>query len=853
VLRARGLQTKGKNGTNNCFVTIALGKEKYQTSVKDKSEPSVNWNEECELKIPDQGNRAELTLTCLHRNNLSLDEFLGQVTLPLNEMDVYDRPRAKWFKLESKPGKEKKNKERGELEVRIAFVVKSGSLTDLSKKDKHKSSIGQLASSVGGSLLSIGNGEKRRSIKKLAGSLSSKLHIRSKKKQEAGGDDSSSFGGSFASLGTPNSSTGRGQNGGSGRRRGGQRAGEADPGVISEDEDEFVFDNLSHKSSGSSLNIQRSGLQPPAAGTPNFAPRHPSPLLNNNNGVSGVGAKGKPAGRPATLDEDMPIDAEMEQLELDFSVRAHARANSSAVGGGGAGGGGGVGGVSTLPPSKPPRIPEQLEREREREREKELEQEREREQKLEQERKKQQELDATTDEWATKLYGGSKFLEIGTSDSLKRRSWEARVPIPASTDEPPPVPTSSSSSSSSSSESDEEEPVVVAKPPPAAKAAPPPSQIETLIPPPVVPAPVVSTPKVPTPVVPTPSLGMGTPLASSSSLFSPEVEHRNFDTFNASFAKFEQRNSTAIFADEPELEDLEPEPERKAPTPTARPKPQPRVLIDPRAEEEKEKARQQRAEEDARLEAELRLNEQRLREEEAALQRELEEEEAEREREREREHERQKLEEQRRREAKRWEEDQRLLSFAKRSTSLEEPVGTKIIVPVDPEAEIDVDIELDVEPEHNFLTPEQSPKEFQTNGGEKRLGKFKYGNKRDKYNNENDSNSPSPKATERIIIGHEKSQSHAERRSEISAQLAKKYEGKSREELMLIANGMENEALLQRQRVKELEDYLDNLLLRVMETHPKILQNPYSRTTSAKRYANSPRSFWSLPRTKITH
>lgn len=49
MLRARGLQTKGKNGTNNCFVTIALGKEKYQTSVKDKSEPSVNWNEECEL------------------------------------------------------------------------------------------------------------------------------------------------------------------------------------------------------------------------------------------------------------------------------------------------------------------------------------------------------------------------------------------------------------------------------------------------------------------------------------------------------------------------------------------------------------------------------------------------------------------------------------------------------------------------------------------------------------------------------------------------------------------------------------------------------------------------------------
>nr|NP_001285412.1 Rab11 interacting protein, isoform D [Drosophila melanogaster]AHN59882.1 Rab11 interacting protein, isoform D [Drosophila melanogaster] len=807
VQRARGLLTKGKNGTNNCFVTIALGKEKYQTSVKDKAETSVNWNEECELKIPDQGNRAELTLTCLHRNNLGIDEFLGQATLPLNEMDVYDRPRAKWFKLESKPGKEKKNKERGELEVRIAFVVKSGSLTDLSKKDKHKSSIGQLASSVGGSLLSIGNGEKRRGIKKLAGSLSSKLHIRSKKKnQEAGADDSSSFGGSFASLGTPNSSNGRGQNGGSGRRRGGQRAGEADPGVISEDEDEFVFDNLSHKSSGSSLNIQRIGLQPPPVGTPNFTPRHPSPLLNN--GVSGVGsgsAKGKQAVLPATLDEDASIDAEMEQLELDFSVRAHARANANASASGNA---------STLPPpSKPPRIPlsqvdEQpaagsLEREKPKE--------------------KPAEVESDKDEWASKLYGGGKYLEIGSSNSLKRRSWEDRVPLPASVEEPPPLHSSSSSSSSSSDSDDDDE-----KPP---QAAPPPVPVPASLP---VPSAAASTASA-DPVV-----------ATSSSLFSPDVEHRNFDTFNASFAKYEQRNSTAIFADEPELEDLTVELEKPAPTPTARPKPQPRATADLRAEEEKAKeeaARQLRAEEDARLEAELRLNEERLREEEEAMQRELEEEK-----------ERQKqlqMDEQQRREAKRWEEDQRLLSFAKRSTSLEEPVPEKqelkhereLVAKQEPEKTLDT---AEPEPEHNFLTPEQSPKEFQTNGSgsgsgerwEKRLGKFKYGNKRDKYNNDNDSNSPSPKSTERIIIGHEKSGSHADRRSEISAQLAKKYEGKSREELMLIANGMENEALLQRQRVKELEDYLDNLLLRVMETHPKILQNPYSRTTSAKSYKN---------------
>ncbi|XP_023176360.2 rab11 family-interacting protein 1 isoform X2 [Drosophila hydei] len=808
VQRARGLLTKGKNGTNNCFVTIALGKEKYQTSVKDKAEASVNWNEECELKIPDQGNRAELTLTCLHRNNLGIDEFLGQATLPLKDMDVYDRPRAKWFKLESKPGKEKKNKERGELEVRIAFVVKSGSLTDLSKKDKHKSSIGQLASSVGGSLLSIGQGEKRKSIKKLAGSLSSKLHIRSKKKQPDG-DDSGSFSGSFASIGTPNSSSGLGGvGGGSGRRRG-QRAGEADPGVISEDEDEFVFDNLSHKSSGSSLNIQRSGLQPPSSnGNNNFAPRNPSPLLSNG----GSYAKGKlNGGKPKlqeTVDED-PIVAEMEQLELDFSVRAR----------------------TLPPPSKPPRTQQTQQ---------ELESEREKDQKPEGNGQIQLETvppqsvaPNQVDEWESKLYGGGKYLEIGSSDSLKRRSWETRVPLPTTSEEPPPVPSTSSSSSSSDAEEDVEP--VVEEP---TKAAPPSR----------------------------PSAERNSKSNSNSnSLFSPDVEPRNFDSLNASFAKFEQRNSTAIFADEQLSHEplTRPNPVESQPLPSERPKPQPRAanneqlkaetaaLVRAEAAAEEEASRQRRVEEDERLEAELRLNEQRLREEEAALQQELE----------------LQQEEQRRRDAKRREEDQRLLSFAKRSTSLEEqpskplaqrqaigkeeeeettavaaPVVATIAAPIAIAAPVAVAM-ADVDPsiEHNLLTPEQSPKEFNSIGGgsgsgerwEKRLGKFKYGNKRDKQN-DTDSNSPSPKSTERIIIGHEKSGSHADRRSEISAQLAKKYEGKSREELMLIANGMENEALLQRQRVKELEDYLDNLLLRVMETHPKILQNPYSRTTSAK-------------------
>ncbi|XP_073834064.1 rab11 interacting protein isoform X3 [Musca autumnalis] len=259
IQSAKGLLCKGKNNTNNCYVTIAMGKEKYQTSIKEKAESNVTWNEECELKIPDQGNRAELVLTCLHHNSLGIDEFLGQVTLPLNDMDPYDRPRTRSYKLESKPGKEKKNKERGELFAMISFTVKSGSLTDLSKKEKHKSSIGQLASSVGGSLLSIGQIEKRKGIKKIAKKFGSKLHLPtgSKKKNKDGdGEDGMSYTGSFASIGTPN------------RIR----------VVDSEDEDEFQFDKLSQKSSVSSLNLRDGGLQTPAS---NYAAKNPSPLMGS--------------------------------------------------------------------------------------------------------------------------------------------------------------------------------------------------------------------------------------------------------------------------------------------------------------------------------------------------------------------------------------------------------------------------------------------------------------------------------------------------------------------------------------------------------------------------------------------
>lgn len=40
---------------------------------------------------------------------------------------------------------------------------------------------------------------------------------------------------------------------------------------------------------------------------------------------------------------------------------------------------------------------------------------------------------------------------------------------------------------------------------------------------------------------------------------------------------------------------------------------------------------------------------------------------------------------------------------------------------------------------------------------------------------------------------------------------------------------MQAQIFMQSRQQKDLEDYLDNLLLRVMETSPRILQNPYKK------------------------
>ncbi|KAM4779975.1 rab11 family-interacting protein 5 isoform 1-T1 [Cyanocitta cristata] len=158
VVRARGLRCKGggggkgKAGGSDAYTVIQLGREKYSTSVAEKSGGSPEWKEECAFELPPEpGLRAGLVLTVMHRALVGMDRFLGQALVPLEPARQRGRePDERWHKLHSKAGK--KEKERGEILVSIQFTRNNltASMFDLSMKDKPRSPFGRLKDKVTG-------------------------------------------------------------------------------------------------------------------------------------------------------------------------------------------------------------------------------------------------------------------------------------------------------------------------------------------------------------------------------------------------------------------------------------------------------------------------------------------------------------------------------------------------------------------------------------------------------------------------------------------------------------------------------------------------------------------------------
>ena len=77
------------------------------------------------------------------------DEFLGQAIVPLKEFDIYERPKSRWYELDGRSHKSSK-KYRGEIEVRVTFIVKN--IPDNKLKKRSNSLVHQSLLDIRGSL-----------------------------------------------------------------------------------------------------------------------------------------------------------------------------------------------------------------------------------------------------------------------------------------------------------------------------------------------------------------------------------------------------------------------------------------------------------------------------------------------------------------------------------------------------------------------------------------------------------------------------------------------------------------------------------------------------------------------------
>ncbi|NXX74123.1 RFIP1 protein, partial [Urocolius indicus] len=154
VLRARGLRSKAassSSGGSDAYTVMALGRDKFSTSVSERCQGQPVWREEATFELPPPPRAAALRLTVLHRALRGADKFLGRADVDLNALrDQGGRRHSRWYKLHSKPGK--KEKERGEIEVDIQFMRSNmtASMFDLSMKDKSRSPFGKLKDKLKG-------------------------------------------------------------------------------------------------------------------------------------------------------------------------------------------------------------------------------------------------------------------------------------------------------------------------------------------------------------------------------------------------------------------------------------------------------------------------------------------------------------------------------------------------------------------------------------------------------------------------------------------------------------------------------------------------------------------------------
>ncbi|XP_054600269.2 caldesmon [Nothobranchius furzeri] len=187
VLQARGLRVKGKSGTNDAYALMQVGKEKFQTSVVEKTVAPV-WKEEATFELPPVlqaggggPERCMLHVHVQHRALVGPDKQLGQAAINLLQLsEDTTRNKTQWFKLLDKTGKA--DKDRGEVLLDIQFMKNdmTASMFDLSTAGKSRSRLGKFKDKV--------RGKKKESEPPVVPSLTQILTDSEEEEEAANGD-----------------------------------------------------------------------------------------------------------------------------------------------------------------------------------------------------------------------------------------------------------------------------------------------------------------------------------------------------------------------------------------------------------------------------------------------------------------------------------------------------------------------------------------------------------------------------------------------------------------------------------------------------------------------------------------
>ncbi|XP_046717431.1 rab11 family-interacting protein 1-like [Silurus meridionalis] len=149
AVRARGLRIKGKDGTNDAYAALQAGRETFRTPVSEKRAEPVWGGDDAAFIFTMPPEAADLQVRVLHRVPLGADKLLGLAVVDVHELRRdSERENPQWFKLLNKAGKA--DKERGEVLLDVQFLKSSMSVSMIDLSDKSHSRLGKFKDKLRG-------------------------------------------------------------------------------------------------------------------------------------------------------------------------------------------------------------------------------------------------------------------------------------------------------------------------------------------------------------------------------------------------------------------------------------------------------------------------------------------------------------------------------------------------------------------------------------------------------------------------------------------------------------------------------------------------------------------------------